>query len=114
MSVRDNVHFPNDIDLERFIKDFSDKNHKANNLQKKYRISSREYRLLVRYCREISGKPRYYRSPQRKYIYKNEYGIYVIRKRIGGEFKYFGAYRKLDEAIEIRDKLIENSRVMEL
>ena len=110
MSVRDNIHFPNDIDLDSFIEDFSANDTKAKDLQKKYKISPRQYRLVIRYLKkEIKRKPKYYKSPQRKYIYRSEYGLYVIRKRINGNYEYFGRFRNLDEAIEMRNKLIENN-----
>lgn len=110
MSVRNNIHFPNHIDLDNFIEDFSADGAKAKDLQKKYKITPRQYRLLVRYLkREVKRKPKYYKSPQRKYIYRSEYGLYVIRKRVNGNYEYFGRYRDLDKAIEMRNRLMENN-----
>lgn len=110
MSVRNNIHFPNHIDLDEFIVDFSANGSKAKDLQEKYKISPRQYRLVIRYLnKEVKGKPKYYKSPQRKYIYRSEYGLYVIRKRINGNYEYFGRFRNLDEAIEMRNRLMENN-----
>ena len=108
MSAKDSIHYPTHVDIKEFIKDYCDKSIKASQMQKKYKISPRQYRLVTRYMRETyQSKPRYYKSPQRKYIYRDIYGLYVVRKRIDGVFKYYGAYNTLDEAIKVRDKLIE-------
>ena len=42
-----------------------------------------------------------------KYVYWNGKRFY-IRKNINGEKKYFGTYNTLNEALDERDKLIEN------
>ena len=43
-----------------------------------------------------------------RYIYKRN-GFYYIMKSINGEFKYFNGSTSLKEAVEFRDKLIENN-----
>ena len=43
-----------------------------------------------------------------KYIYKRN-GFYYILKSINGEYKYFKGSTSLKEAVEFRDKLIENN-----
>ena len=50
-------------------------------------------------------KPYKYKSPQRKYIYRDKYGSYIIKKRVNGVYKHFGSFRELDEAIRVRDRL---------
>ena len=108
MSVKDNVHFPHHVDIDDFIIDFCDKRINGWKMQEKYKITGRQYRLLTDYLnKEIRVKPRSYKSPQRKYIYRDKYGSFVVRKRVDGVFKFYGAFRKLDDAIEMRDKLIE-------
>lgn len=110
MSAKDSIHYPTHVDIKEFIKDYCDKSIKASQMQKKYQISPRQYRLVTRYMRETyKSKPRYYKSPQKKYIYRDIYGLYVVRKRINGVFKYFGAYDTLDKAMNVRDKLVKNN-----
>lgn len=110
MSAKDSIHYPHHVDIKEFIKDYCDKSISATKMQKKYEISPRQYRLVTRHMRETyNEKPRYYKSPKRRYIYRNMYGLYVVRKRIDGVFKYFGTYETLDKAISIRDKLVENN-----
>ena len=43
-----------------------------------------------------------------RYIYKTPRG-YVIYKRIDGDVTYFGSFRTFEEALEERDKLIQNN-----
>ena len=43
-----------------------------------------------------------------RYIYKRN-GFYYILKSIDGEYKYFKGSTSLKEAVEFRDKLIENN-----
>ena len=45
-----------------------------------------------------------------RYIYKRN-GFYYIQKCINGEYKYFKGSNSLKEAVEFRDKLIENNWV---
>lgn len=110
MSAKDNIHYPHHVNINEFIKDYCDKSISATKMQKKYEISPRQYRLVTRYMRETYiKKTRYYKSPKKKYIYRNIHGLYVVRKRINGVFKYFGAYDTLDKAINVRDKLMKNN-----
>lgn len=104
----DNIHFPQHIDLEEFIKDYEDKSISASKMQDKHKISPRQYRLVVRYLRE-----EYYQKQRKtkcasKYIYEDIYGRFVIRKKINKYFGYYGSYKTLDEAITARDTLIEH------
>ena len=46
--------------------------------------------------------------PSKRYIHKTSRG-YVIYKRIDGEVKYFGSFKTFEEALEERDKLIQNN-----
>ena len=106
ISLRDKSYFPEHIDLDGFILDFSNKQINAWEMQKKYRITPRQYRLVARYLKEEkSVRPYKYKSPQRKYIYRDKYGSYIVKKRVNGVFKHFGSFRKLEEAISVRDKL---------
>ena len=43
-----------------------------------------------------------------RYIYKRN-GFYYILKSVNGEYKYFKGSTSLKEAVEFRDKLIENN-----
>lgn len=108
ISLRERSYFPNHIDLDEFILDFCNREINAWEMQKKYTITPRQYRLVARYLKEEKQvKPYKYKSPQRKYIYRDKYGSYIVKKRVGGVFKHFGSFRKLDDAIRVRDKLKE-------
>ena len=108
MSAKDSIHYPHHVNIDEFVKDYDDKTMSATEMQKKYEISPRQYRLVARYMRETYRKKfQYHKSPKKKYIYRDTRGYYVVRKRIGTVFKYFGAYDTLDKAIKIRDMLIE-------
>lgn len=105
MSARDSIHFPQWVDLDEFGKDYEDKKMTALKIQDKYRISPRQYRLVVRYLLdEVYRKAKQCKSVD-THIYKSTYGKFVIRKTINGKFGYFGTYGTLKEAQAIRDKL---------
>lgn len=105
MSAKDNIHFPHDVDLEEFKKDYLDKSITARDMQEKYRISPRQYRLVVRQVYDKYNPKKKSRMVD-KHIYQNGFGKFVIRKRKSGEFGYYGAYDTLKEARTIRDRLI--------
>ena len=78
-------------------------NHTINDACKHFKCSFKE---LFNYTNEPSEEntPKY----DMRYIYKRN-GFYYIMKSINGEFKYFKGSPSLKEAIEFRDKLIENN-----
>ena len=49
-----------------------------------------------------------FRNVYHKHIYKSASGKYVISKSIKGKNTYFGSYESLDEAMRMRDQLVEN------
>lgn len=49
-----------------------------------------------------------FRNYYHRYIYKNKSNKYTISKSVNGKNVYFGSYESLDEAMRIRDQLIEN------
>jgi len=49
-----------------------------------------------------------FRNVYHKHIYKSTSGKYVISKSIKGKNTYFGSYESLDEAMRMRDQLVEN------
>lgn len=105
MSAKDSIHFPHDVDLEEFGKDYEDKSMSATKMQKKYRISPRQYRLVVRYLvDEVYRKSKQCQAVD-THIYKSTYGKFVIRKTVGGKFGYYGTYDTLKEARTVRDRL---------
>ena len=106
MSAKDNIHFPHDVDLEEFRTDYEDKTITASMMQKKYKISPRQYRLVVRYLYDKYYPKDKGRSVE-KYIYRNGFGKLVVRKKKDGEFRYYGTYSTLKEARMIRDRLMK-------
>lgn len=80
-------------------------NHTINDACKHFKCSFKE---LVNYTKidepSEENTPKY----DMKYIYKRN-GLYYIRKCINGEMKYFKGSNSLKEAVEFRDKLIENN-----
>lgn len=105
MSAKDSIHFPHGVDLDEFIKDYEDKSISATKMQKKYRISPRQYRLVVRHLMDkIYPKRRKAKSVE-KHIYRSTYGKFTVRKTVGGKFGYYGTYDTLKEARNVRDRL---------
>ena len=105
LSAKDNIHFPHGVDLKEFSKDYEDKSMTALKIQKKYRISPRQYRLVVRYLLDtVYPKTKQCKSVD-KHIYKSSYGKFVVRKTVNGKFGYYGSYDTLKEARKIRDRL---------
>ena len=79
-------------------------NHTINDACKHFNCSFKE---LVNYAKmddPEENTPKY----DMRYIYKRN-GFYYIFKSINGEYKYFKGSNSLKEAIEFRDKLIENN-----
>ena len=105
LSAKDSIHFPHEINMGEFIKDYEDKSMSATRMQKKYRISPRQYRLVVRYILDDIYRKRKQCKAVDTHIYKSTYGKFVIRKTIGGKFGYYGSYDTLKEARTIRDRL---------
>ena len=80
-------------------------NHTINDACKHFNCSFKE---LVNYTK--INEPSEENTPKydMRYIYKRN-GFYYILKSINGEYKYFKGSPSLKEAIEFRDKLIENN-----
>ena len=76
-------------------------NHTINDACKHFNCSFKE---LFNYTNMNEPSQEY----DMRYIYKRN-GLYYIMKSINGEFKYFKGSPSLKEAIEFRDKLIENN-----
>ena len=81
------------------------KNHTINDACKHFQCSFKE---LVNYTK--MDEPSEENTPKydMRYIYKRN-GFYYILKSINGEYKYFKGSTSLKEAVEFRDKLIENN-----
>ena len=81
------------------------KNHTINDACKHFNCSFKE---LINYTK--IGEPSEENTPKydMRYIYKRN-GFYYILKSINGEYKYFKGSTSLKEAVEFRDKLIENN-----
>ena len=81
------------------------KNHTINDACKHFNCSFKE---LVNSTK--IGEPSEENTPKydMRYIYKRN-GFYYILKSINGEYKYFKGSNSLKEAVEFRDKLIENN-----
>ena len=80
-------------------------NHTINDACKHFNCSFKE---LVNYTK--INEPSEENTPKydMRYIYKRN-GFYYILKSINGEYKYFKGSNSLKEAVEFRDKLIENN-----
>ena len=80
-------------------------NHTINDACKHFNCSFKE---LVNYTK--INEPSEENTPKydMRYIYKRN-GFYYILKSINGEYKYFKGSNSLKEAVELRDKLIENN-----
>ena len=80
-------------------------NHTINDACKHFNCSFKE---LFNYTQ--MDEPSEENTPKydMRYIYKRN-GFYYIMKSINGEFKYFKGSTSLKEAVEFRDKLIENN-----
>ena len=76
-------------------------NHTINDACKHFNCSFKE---LVNYTKIDEPSE----ENDMRYIYKRK-GFYYIQKSINGEYKYFKGSTSLKEAIEFRDKLIENN-----
>ena len=82
-------------------------NHTINDACKHFNCSFKE---LVNYTNIYGHSEGITREYDMKYIRKRN-GIYFIQKYINGELKCFKGSKYLKEAVEIRDKLIENNWV---
>ena len=80
-------------------------NHTINDACKHFKCSFKE---LVNYTNIYGHSEGITREYDMKYIRKRN-GLYYIQKHINGELKCFKSSKSLKEAVEIRDKLIENN-----
>ena len=80
-------------------------NHTINDACKHFKCSFKE---LCTYAK--MDEPSEENTPKydMRYIYKRN-GFYYIFKSVNGEYKYFKGSNSLKEAVEFRDKLIENN-----
>ena len=80
-------------------------NHTINDACKHFNCSFKE---LFDYANIYGHSEGITREYDMKYIRKRN-GIYFIQKHINGELKCFNCSKSLKEAVEFRDKLIENN-----
>ena len=80
-------------------------NHTINDACKHFQCSFKE---LFNYANLYGHSEGITREYDMRYIYKRN-GFYYILKSINGEYKYFKGSTSLKEAVEFRDKLIENN-----
>ena len=80
-------------------------NHTINDACKHFNCSFKELFNYVHKYRTTEEIPTEYNM---KYIQKRN-GVYFIQKHINGEFKCFKCSKSLKEAVEFRDKVIENN-----
>ena len=80
-------------------------NHTINDACKHFKCSFKE---LVNYANIYGHSEGITREYDMRYIYKRN-GFYYILKSVNGEYKYFKGSTSLKEAVEFRDKLIENN-----
>ena len=80
-------------------------NHTINDACKHFKCSFKD---LVNYANIYGHSEEITREYDMRYIYKRN-GFYYILKSVNGEYKYFKGSTSLKEAVEFRDKLIENN-----
>ena len=80
-------------------------NHTINDACKHFKCSFKE---LINYVNIYGHSEGITREYDMKYIRKRN-GLYYIQKHINGELKCFNGSKSLKEAVEFRDKLIENN-----
>ena len=80
-------------------------NHTINDACKHFQCSFKE---LVNYTNPYGLSEGITTGYDMKYIRKRN-GVYFIQKHINGELKCFKSSKSLKEAVEFRDKLIENN-----
>ena len=80
-------------------------NHTINDACKHFKCSFKD---LVNYANIYGHSEGITREYDMKYIRKRN-GLYYIQKHINGELKCFNGSKSLKEAVEFRDKLIENN-----
>ena len=80
-------------------------NHTINDACKHFNCSFKDLVIYANIYGHSEGITREY---DMKYIRKRN-GLYYIQKHINGELKCFKGSKSLKEAVEIRDKLIENN-----
>ena len=80
-------------------------NHTINDACKHFNCSFKE---LFDYANLYGHSEGITREYDMKYIRKRN-GLYFIQKHINGELKCFKCSKSLKEAVELRDKLIENN-----
>ena len=80
-------------------------NHTINDACKHFECSFKE---LFNYANIYGHSEGITREYDMKYIRKRN-GLYYIQKHINGELKCFKSSKSLKEAVELRDKLIENN-----
>lgn len=79
-------------------------NHTIDDACKHFQCSFKELCNYAKINEPSENIPKY----DMRYIYKRN-GFYYILKSVNGEYKYFKGSTSLKEAIEFRDKLIENN-----
>lgn len=80
-------------------------NHTINDACKHFNCSFKE---LFNYAKMNESSEENTLKYDMRYIYKSN-GFYYIMKSINGEYKYFNGSTSLKEAVEFRNKLIENN-----
>ena len=80
-------------------------NHTINDACKHFQCSFKE---LFNYANIYGHSEGITREYDMRYIRKRN-GLYYIQKHINGELKCFNGSKSLKEAVELRDKLIENN-----
>ena len=106
----------NDYDWESLIADYTNPNITVVDLCDRNGISKSKYYKLKPRLVEMTGmdqKPTNYRGHLRNFnVTKNVYqnpltGKYRVSKNVRGCLEHFGTYDTIDEAIEVRDLLID-------
>lgn len=98
------------FDSDEFIEDMKNGLSVEEGL-KKHNISLEEAVVLLQKSlprKKKKKKNTWNAKTGEKYISKTKSGKYSIRKHINGKMRYFGNYDNINDAIKVRDYLIEN------
>ena len=106
-----------DVDFEELKKDYLNKDMYVDDILKKHGISRREYRRLRKKLVEETGEPvkksnsnKYSVSTTgEKYIYRDPLSHHFkVKKFIDGRTVHYGTYKSLDDAVKVRNVLVDH------
>ena len=97
----------NEETYSQFLKDYKETKLSAKQLMEKYNFSQLDYKRYLKVIKERTGFKRNKGVQNPRHTYKIPNGTYKVTKTIDGKTYHYGIYKKEEEAIKVRDKLIE-------